>query len=334
LTTTRTAGKYGRRPPKRSPALQLRDYLTGAIPAAPVYQDYLATLSGWQMLGNDVAGDCVAVTWANTRRLVSTTLGTANYPTQAQTWLFYETQNPGFSPSGNANTDGPGSQDDNGMDIQTGLEDLVANGGPDGVKAVGFASVDYTNPAEVNAAIDIFGSVWTGINVLDINQTEFSGNQPWNYSATSTVEGGHSIIVGGFGDIAADTGALAGDRKFITWAAETSFTDAFWQNEVEECWAVIWPEHLGSREFVAGMNLQAFATDFTAITGQPFPAAVPPSPAPAPAPAPPAPVPAANPDVALWDVGQPWCADVRTRPDLVQLKAALLTWAAAKNFPA
>jgi hypothetical protein len=300
-----------------------------------VYADYLAALSGWQMLGNDVAGDCVAVTGANTRRLVSTVLGTPYYWTQAQTWAFYETQNPGFDPNGSASTNGPGSQDDNGMDIQTGLEDLVAKGGPDGVKAIGFASVDYTNINEVNAAIDIFGSVWTGINVLDINQTEFSDNQPWNYQAGANVEGGHSIIVGGFGDISADTGALAGNRKFITWAQETSFTDSFWTNEVEECWAVIWPEHLGSREFVAGMNLQLFATDYTAITGKPFPAVVPaPTPTPTPGPTPSPPIPAANPDVTLWDVAKPWCAPDRTRPDLATLKTALLSWASAKGFAA
>ena len=51
---------------------------------------------------------------------------------------------------------------DNGMDIQTLLAYLVKTGGPDGVKALGFAAVDYTNPAEVKAAIAIFGAVWTG----------------------------------------------------------------------------------------------------------------------------------------------------------------------------
>ena len=69
---------YGRRPPKRAPSLRLTDYLTGTVPAHPVYEDYLAALGGsWEMLGNDTKGDCVAVTWSNTRRLVSATLGTA-----------------------------------------------------------------------------------------------------------------------------------------------------------------------------------------------------------------------------------------------------------------
>ena len=284
------AYKYGRRPPKRAPALKLSDYLTGAVPAHPAYVDYLATLPGWQMLGNDRYGDCVAVTWANTRRLVTSALATANYPSLAQVESVYETQNPGF-PS-----------QDNGMDIQTLLEYLTANAGPDGAKAVGFAQVDHTNPDEVKAAIAIFGSVWTGIIVTAANENQFSAGQSWDYIPNSQQMGGHSVIVGGYGTVPAEGGPLTGDQKFITWAQETSFTDSFWANQVEECWAVIWPEHLGSREFTAGMNLQQFAADYTAITGNPFPAPVP---AP-PNPAPPGPNPPPQPPVPPKPVPSGW----------------------------
>ena len=52
----------------------------------------------------------MAVTWANVRRLVTAVLSTENYPTLAEVYAFYETQNPGFP------------QQDDGMDIQTGLQ--------------------------------------------------------------------------------------------------------------------------------------------------------------------------------------------------------------------
>jgi hypothetical protein len=248
---------FGRRPPKRARALKLADYLT-VVPAHLPVTDYLAAMDGgWEMLGNDVKGDCVAVTWANTRRLVSTTLGTAEYPNLSETLEFYATQNP----------DGQ----DNGMDIQTALEDLVQQGGPDGVNALGFAAVDFTNWSEVHAAIAIFGSVWTGIDVLQLNQTQFANHQPWAWEYGVQPIGGHSVVTGGYGDTSVDTGQLAGDQKFITWAQETSFTNNFWDHEVEEAWVVIWPEHLGSKEFTKGMNLKAFAADYQAITGSPFP---------------------------------------------------------------
>jgi hypothetical protein len=286
---TRTPGKLGRRAPKRAAALKLSDYLTGVVPAHPANADYLEQLSGgWDMLGNDTAGDCVAVTWANIRRLVTWLSGTVTYPTQDQVWKVYQTQNPGFSPTGGT-ASGPGSAQDNGMDIQTLLEYLVTVGGPDGVKALGFASVDHTNPEELEAAVALFGYVWTGINVLAVNMDQFNENEPWAYSSASAVDGGHSVVTGGYG--APGAGSLGGDERFITWAAETSFTDSFWQHEVEETWVVIWPEHLGSRSFLQGIDLAQLAADYTAITGRPFPATVTPVPAPIPVPPAPSPVP-------------------------------------------
>lgn len=267
----RRPGKFGRRAPKCAAALDLGPLLTGKIPAHPAAADYLAgRAGGWDMLGNDVAGDCNAVTWANTRRLVTGTLATENYPTQDQVWEFYKTQNPDFDPGSDQDGNGPGSSADQGMEIQTGLEYLHAHGGPDGVKAVAFARVNPQSPDQVKAAIAIFGSVWTGITVLAINETEFSENRPWNYSARSQQAGGHAIVTGGYG--AAGKGALGGDEKFITWAAETSFTDAFWKHLTEECWVVLWPEHLGTKAFEQGIDRAQLAADYRALTGKTLPA--------------------------------------------------------------
>ena len=314
-------GLYGRKPPKRAPALSLSRYLTGAVPAHPAFADYLSRLTGWQMLGNDQYGDCVPVTAANTRRLVTAVLSTEYYWTLAQVIAFYKTQNPGFP------------QQDDGMDIQTALEYLVKTGGPDGVKAVGFAKVDYTNPAEVQAAIAIFGSVWTGINVQAAQQDQFSAGQPWDWVPGSAIEGGHSIVVGGYGE--PRPGALAGDEDMITWAEETSFTDNFWSAGTEECWVVIWPEHLGSKEFLAGVNLAAFAADYTEITGDPFPAVIPPSPVPVPVPVPPSPVPGPDTDpadVALAHSVTAWATGHHILSPDRAVAGAIRAWLHAK-FP-
>lgn len=305
------AGKYGRRRDLLSlnrPRLELGKYLTGTVPSHPALADYLKKLSNWQMLGNDQYGDCVSVTWANTRRLVTAYLSSEEYPGLPEVITFYKTQNQSF-PS-----------EDNGMDIQLALNYLVKNGGPDGTKALAFAAVDYTNPDEVKAAIAIFGSVWIGINVLDTNEDEFNANRPWDYNPGGQNVGGHSVVVGGYG--ASGSGRLAGDEKFITWAEETSFTDAFWNNQVEEAWVVIWPEHTGTAEFMAGVDLSALAADYKALTGKDFPVVVPPAP----------PVPPSDPDAALAAVAKPWASQLRTRPDLVKLKAALEDWFAAKNL--
>jgi hypothetical protein len=240
-------------------------------------------------------GDCVAVEWANHRRTVTATLtATPKYPPWPQVLAVYKTQNPTFDPAGNPNTTGPGSPADGGMDIQTWLEYVSSQPGPDGVQAVGFAAVDFTDAEEVQAAIAAGGVLIVGVNVQADQETQFSDDEPWNWVTGSAVEGGHCTAVGGYGPPGAK--ALGGDERFITWAQETSFTDSFWANGVEELWFVVWPEQLGTKEFQAGIDEAAFAAEYTAITGKPFPvpvtppAPVPPVPVTPPAPVPPVPV--------------------------------------------
>lgn len=252
--------KFGRRPPKNAPALRLSLLLSGQTPDHPASADYL-NLGGWQMLGNDQYGDCVAVTWANERRLLTHQAGAEHYPNLDDTLAFYKTQNPDFP------------QQDDGMEIQTALEYLNKTGGPDGVKAVAFAKVDHTNLDEVKAACAIFGQLWIGITVTAANETEFDHGQPWDYVARSQTEGGHSIVGGGY-----DSDNTGGDVKFITWATETSFTDAFWREQVDECWAVIWPEHFTAKPFLTGIDTNQLAAAYQTLTGRQLPVPVTPPP--------------------------------------------------------
>lgn len=294
--TTRTPGIAGRRrprPERLARALRFSQFWTGLLPSHPVQQDNLALLKGgWQMLGNDSAGDCVAVTWANFRRLMSAVLGGREvYPTQDQVWEVYRTQNPDFDPNGTADTNGPGSTADQGMEIQALLEYLVKTGGPDGVKAVAFARVDHTNPNEVDAAIAIFGGLWTGVVVQEAQQEQFSQGQAWDWVAGSPEEGGHSILTGGYTGI--------GNFKDVTWAAETAYTGRYLARGVEELWLVLWPEHLGTRAFLEGVDQAALSAAYTALTGDPFPVAPQPQPTPVPEPTP---GPAPDADAALVQV--------------------------------
>lgn len=277
--------KYGRRPPKNAPAVHfraLRD--AGVLPAFPPAYDSIAGWSGWQMLGNASFGDCVAVTWATIRRIV--TRG-KSYPDLSQVVEVYKTQNPDFDENGDENTNGPGSPADGGMDIQTLLEYLVKHGGPDGVKAIAFAKVDHTNLDEMKAALATFGNLWLGVNVTDVNQDEFP-DQPW--TAAGYVEGGHSIT---------GTGYDALRVLMETWASEASLADSYVITSkaagggagVEEAWVVIWPEHVAN---LTADQLAALATAYTEVTGKPL---VVPVPAPVPGPDPVPPAPAPTPDI-------------------------------------
>jgi hypothetical protein len=259
--------QFGRIPPKNAPAMQASAFIRPAeIPTPPKSEDYLDDLNGWKILGNDRVGDCNAVTWANMRRLVTAKLAEENYPTQEQVFQFYKTQNPGFDPNGDPYINGPGSNDDQGMEVQTGLEYLHKVGGPDGVKALAFARVDTTNTQLVDAAIAIFGGLWLGVMVLDKNEAEFGEGKPWTNAHGGKIVGGHAILAGGY----------TPEVKFITWGKETEFTFSFWNGEaqghqlVEEAWVVVWPEHLGSESFMAGVDINELKASYEALTGRPL----------------------------------------------------------------
>jgi hypothetical protein len=308
---------FGRRPPKNAPALRLAPLLTGSLPPPPAGVDYGARFPGWQMLGNDVAGDCVSVTWANQRALVTTVLaGKTEYPDQGQVWQFYKTQNPNFDPNGSPQTDGPGSQSDGGMDIQTALEYLHSNGGPDGVKAVAFAKVDYTNENELRSAHAIFGQIWYGVNVLRANMDEFNSGKAWDYVAGSPLDGGHSITGVGYDPQ---------DYRFVTWAKETDWTENFRTHQVEEAWVVIWPEHLGTAQFQDGVSLDQLAADYQAITGQALPL---PSPTPTPTPTP---APTGNADQGLATAAHEWLTHHHVGPNAT-FAQAVQGWLTAKGL--
>lgn len=272
------ANRFGRRSPKNSPALKFAA-LREVLPAFPETYDSVAGWSGWNILGNDRYGDCVSVSWATERRILT---NQGEYPSLDQVIEFYKTQNPGFP------------AEDNGMDIQTALEYLVNVGGPDGVKAVAFAKVDHTNLDELKAALATFRCVWLGVNVTNVNQQQFPAD-PW--TRAGSVEGGHSII---------GTGYNQSTVKMETWAAEGSLAEDYVVSGgpngagVEEAWVVIWPEHIAGLDDSAK---QALADAYKEITGKdivfPAPPAPAPVPEPAPAPAPiPDPTPTPEPDVA------------------------------------
>ncbi len=296
--------KTGRRKPKDHEALLFGKYRAPGIPVFPVV-DYLPRLSWLKtMLGNDTFGCCVAVMIANFVRLVTFVLtGTALEATLAEVIAIYKTQNPKFDP--NSATHGAGSNDDGGMDIQTMLEDFVTVGFTIGgklVKGIGFVKLDQANLAELRASCSLFGGILLGVNVADAQQSQFP-SKPWDYVKGSPIEGGHAILGGGHEDKAKD------ELRFVCWAAEDTLTDLFITHQLEEAWAVIMPEHLGSKRFIDGMDLATFAADYTAITGRPFPV-----PTPAPTPTPPAPVPTPSPIVETADTkfaaaAKTWLAD-------------------------
>jgi hypothetical protein len=249
-------------------ALRIGDYLTrpkqGITP--PPANDHFAKITDWGMYDNDQFGVCGPTGTANERKLVTKYLtGEEISPSQDDVFALYKLQNPQFDPATDA--------DDNGVDIQTMCEELIASGIGD-TKALAFASVNVRNKAEVRECITLFGALLLGVSLDVAQQQQTDGGGPWTYVTGSGEWGGHCVLLGKY------------DPQYwsvITWAEVIEADESFWNNQVEEAFVVIWPEMMGIPAFQAGIDLQQLAADYRQLTGRTFPEMTTPTPAPAPA---------------------------------------------------
>lgn len=316
----RQAGRLGRLPydPNR-PALRLTGRLAATVPPNPVVVDWLSKVLSWPMYGNDQWGDCV---WAMLGHMIEAWTqyagGTAVQVTTDELLAGYSAVT-GFNPNA-----GPPGQNptDQGTNIADAL-DYWRTTGVAGHKILAYAKVDHTNPAEVEAAINLFGSLAVGVNLPASAQDQFNAGQEWTVVQGSAIDGGHAIHAGAY-----DTAAK--DARITTWGAVQTLDDPWWTAYVEECWVAITPEWVAATGSTpSGLDLQGLGEDFASLTGEPNPFQPTPTPGPTPDPVPPSPV--DDPDSTLAAVAVPWVAEHhwgRTH----HMAEALSAWMAAKQL--
>lgn len=246
--------KLGRRPPKNAPALRLADVLTGVAPLHPASVDHIAS-NQFGLYANDQFGDCGPVSVANLVRLITAgLLGAELKPTQEDVFdLYRRSGNPDFDPKTGAG--------DNGVDMQTMLEALLADG-IGGIKPLCFAKVDVSNDAELDAAVSIFGGVLWGVNLLVPQQTQTDLGQ-WDYVPGSEW-GGHAVMNGAFSE-------ATWVDYVITWGDSVTVTGPFRRHQLEEAWVVVWQWNLEHPAFQEGIDAQALADAYHELTGRTIP---------------------------------------------------------------
>ncbi len=312
--------KLGKRPPTRRPAIAFAAHSPLDTLTAPV-ADPAPGLT-WPLDANDVWGDCVVAALDHALQAIHAALGVPRASwTPAEILAYYRTQNPSFDPAG-AGT-GPGSSADGGMDVQTFLEALVADG-----TILGFAKVDHTDEAQMKNAVYLGLGIVTGEGLRVAQQTQ----QVWDYSPGSPEWGGHATTTVGYPG-SPDTDSC------VTWGTQVEMTQAFAFHQVDEAWFVLTQAHVDHPGFRESFDLAGFAAAYTAITGSPFPAVIPPlPPAPIPVPAPPAPAPVpptpvpvppapgAGADRTLAPLAHTWLGQRHTGATNLRLAAALRAW--------
>lgn len=255
--------RLGRRPhdPDR-PVLRLSSMLTGVIPDHPASVDHFSLVpsSRWGKLGNDRYSDCGPADIVHDRMLIAKYLSNTDvYPSTADALdLYKRSGNPNFP------------TDDNGVVLADMLDVVHKDGvGPAGsrTRCVAYAQVNVQDLDEVHAAIAIFGSLSVGADLQTAQQAQTDAGGPWDYSASDDW-GGHAFLCGRY---TSDTTAGRPDIGGLTWGFPIGITDRFWAQQVQEAWAVIWPEHLTNRSFLVGVDQVAFAADYRALTNRDLP---------------------------------------------------------------
>jgi hypothetical protein len=244
-------------PRRMSQAIPFGMLLTGKVPKHDVVEDHYSAVSeAFQMYRNNEYGLCGPAAVANQRILLTTYLGdTQVIPTQDEVFdLYCRASKPSFDPvTGN---------NDNGVVMQELCDELV-RGGIAGIKAVAFARVNMFNLEEAAASVSIFGSVLLGLQ-LTVAQQEQMAKGIWDYKWNCASWGGHAVLGCGYDK----RNPKKATGNIITWDQNVKMTLAFMKHQVSECWVVIWPENLGTKQFQQGINLDSLKDAYNEITGR------------------------------------------------------------------
>jgi len=266
----RQAGKYGRlHPDPARPRLTLEKYLNPrtalsrrGLPPVPLSADVdrASKVQSWPVYLNDQLGDCTVAAIGHMYGAWTTYAGNAGDAealfTDAQVQAVYSRVG-GYVP-GDPSTDG-------GCVMQDVLADQQANGMLDvsgrahGV--AGFAA--FGNPADemlLGQVLDVFGTVYVGIDCQASILTEFSTGQPWTWTPGEAVEGGHAIC------LQRRLGSGSAPLEYVTWGALQPATTNFQANAAEEAWAVVTHDWLSANgTTVEGLDLEQLLADMADV---------------------------------------------------------------------
>lgn len=230
--------KLGKLAPRQdSRTLLLSAYLAPTLPPPPASLDYSSRVRTWPMYGNDEYGDCTIAAAAHMVELWSALAGKPKVPTLPSVVNRY------FKLSG-------------GQD--TGLVELdVLNDWRkdplDRDTILAFAAVNKSNHDHVRQALVLFGGVYIGFEVPANAQTLFEEGKPWDANG-GAIEGGHAVNVVGY-----DAAGLT----VVTWGRTQRATWAWWDEYVDEAWAILPPEF--KTHPPVGFNLAALEADLVAL---------------------------------------------------------------------
>ena len=240
--------KLGKTAPRHdSRTLKFESYITGALPPTPAAIDWTGKVPDFLMLGNNSVGNCTCASLAHCEMLWTSQSTVELVPTTQQVLDLYSAIT-GYNPQ-DPNSD----QGANVLDVLN----YWRNTGFLNHKIQAYVQINPRNTAHVKAAVDLFGAVYTGIQVPSRAQDQFSNGQPWDDINPDEIEGGHAIPL------------VAYDPNYITcvtWGAKQKISYPWLAKYMDECYAVLstdWIAANGSAP--SGFNLGQLYTDLRLV---------------------------------------------------------------------
>jgi hypothetical protein len=254
--------KLGKLPPRVDPrTFQLSKYIK-ALPPPPDNCGYVDKIHNWQMLGNDVYGDCVEAAAGHCEMQWTAYSGIPFTPTTQHILDDYSAIT-GF------NQNDPST--DNGT-VPLDMLKYWRNTGIASRKIASFMAVDWKNHSEVKQAIELFGNILVGIRLPFTAQTPVNGDNGlpcWSLQDMQSPNslpgswGGHMIPIVGYGIDAKGNKGMMG----VTWGGTIDVTWGFGDTYYEEAWVVLSQDWIDSRTGLApsGFDLDALKSDIALL---------------------------------------------------------------------
>jgi hypothetical protein len=240
--------RFGKHPPKADyRTLRLADYLTPSLPPAPPAYDALArvatALPGYDtgalypLDANDTLGCCTIAALAHASTVWHGLLGKHKVMTRAAVVKLY------FHLTGG---------------IDSGLNELdVLNywrkHSESGDKILAFASINPSRHDHIMQAVSLFGGVYIGFQCQRNCVEQFDAKKPW--TPGKLTNDGHAVFVTGY-----DPSGVT----CLTWGAAQAGTWAWWDECVQEAYAIISPE-CKDPAFCPGVDFAALTADLAAV---------------------------------------------------------------------
>jgi hypothetical protein len=244
-----TSHRFGKHPKVNDyRTLRFRDYLNATLAAPPASCDVLPKVFKnlgisdaaelFPMDGNDTVGDCTIAALAHASTVYSGFVNHKPHIMAASKVLKTYYHLTGGVDSGLAE-----------LDVLNYWREHKVSGD----QILSFVSIDPKDHAHVKQAINMFGGVYLGFQVQQNCEADFNAHKPWTPGPLT--KDGHAVY------------AVAYDDKgvtVLTWGTTQRGTWAWWDECVDEAYAIVPPE-AKKEGFCPGFNVRQLLSDLEEV---------------------------------------------------------------------